>query len=112
MAVERRLPVVVALDAYNLQAACEILRELYPPTWLLVCADDDWKTAGNPGREKAKAVTKAIERCSMVWPSFAGLDRANKDTDYNDLHVRAGIGRVQAQLRAALDAFRRYRHAA
>jgi putative DNA primase/helicase len=112
MAVQRRLPVVVALDAYNLLPVCELLRGLHPGVRLLLCADDDWKTEGNPGRDKAKAVTKALDRCEMVWPSFAGLARADKETDFNDLHVRAGLRRVHAQLRAALDASRRFRHAA
>lgn len=112
MATDRRMPVVVALDAYNLLPVCELLRALYPEARLLICADDDWRTEGNPGRDKARLAAKAVERCDFVWPSFASLVRGEKDTDYNDLHRLGGLRRVHVQLRATLDAIRRYRHAA
>lgn len=108
MALERRYTVFVALDAGNLLHVCEMLRELYPAHRLLVCADDDWRTEGNPGRAKAKEAAKALDRCDLVWPVF-GAERAAKDTDFNDLHARAGLNAVARQLRGALQALRRYR---
>jgi len=113
MAIGRRLPVFVALDAYNLRPVCEVLRELYPEQRLLICADDDWRTQGNPGRDEARKTAKMLGAlCDTVHPSFAGVERGTKDTDFNDLHARAGLGRVQRQLTAVLDALRRYRRAA
>lgn len=112
MATERSCPVFVALDAGNLLPVCELLRTLHPDERLLICADDDWRTAGNPGRAKALQAAKALDRCDIVWPSFVGLARGDKDTDFNDLHLLGGLGRVQAQLRATLDGIRRYRSAA
>ena len=112
MATERQYPVFVALDAGNLLPVCELLRTLHPDERLLICADDDWRTAGNPGRSKALQAAKALERCDIVWPSFVGLPRGDKDTDFNDLHLLGGLGRVQAQLRATLDGIRRFRSAA
>jgi putative DNA primase/helicase len=112
MAVQRGLPVFVALDAYNLQPVCELLRGLYPDARLLICADDDYRTEGNPGRDRALQVCKALDRCDMTWPSFANLTRGEKDTDFNDLHVLAGLRRVHTQMRATLDAIRRFRRAA
>jgi putative DNA primase/helicase len=102
MAVERRLPVFVALDAGNLQPVAELLRELYPQSRLLVCADDDYRTPGNPGREKAYRVQKAVADCRYTWPIFRPGHRGPKDTDFNDLHVREGIHAVRRQLRHVL----------
>jgi putative DNA primase/helicase len=101
MAVERRLPVFVALDAGNLQPACELLRALYPHAPLLICADDDWRTAGNPGRDKAHKCARTVDNCVYTWPVF-GAARGEKDTDFNDLHQRDGIGAVRRQLRHVL----------
>lgn len=101
MAVQRRLPVVVALDAGNLQPVATLLRELYPQAPLLICADDDWRTEGNPGRHKAHATAKAVAECHYTWPIFKPRERGAKDTDFNDLHLSAGLGVVQRQLRHA-----------
>lgn len=118
MATHRELPVFMALDAYNLVLVCALIRELHPKHRLLICADDDWKTRNekrelwNAGRLKAKEAAKAIDLCDVVYPSFAGLERGDTDTDFNDLHVRAGLDRVHMQLNSVLDAIRRHRSAA
>ncbi len=102
MAIARRLPVVVALDAGNLLPVAELLRALYPQSRLLICADDDWQTPGNPGREKAHKTARAVERCAYTWPIFPPRNRGPKDTDFNDLHARAGLDVVRRQLRHVL----------
>jgi putative DNA primase/helicase len=112
MALERRLPVFVALDAGNLRHVCEMLRELYPRHRLLICADDDWQTPGNPGRAAAAQAAAALGRIDIVWPVFARVARQPGDTDFNDLHLRAGLGAVRRQLCSVLAAMRRYRNAA
>lgn len=112
MATGRRLPVFVALDAHNLVLVCQMLLELFPKAWLLVCADDDWQTEGNPGRAAAKKAAKQMGRCDIVWPVFPPGRRGKKDTDFNDLHLKAGLHVVQHQLGGALNAMRRLRLAA
>lgn len=99
MAVDKRLPVFVALDAGNLHPVCELLRELYPSAPLLICADDDYRTAGNPGRDKAHRTAKAVDNCRYTWPVFMRGRRGPKDTDFNDLHAREGLHVVRRQLR-------------
>jgi putative DNA primase/helicase len=102
MATGRRWPVYVALDAYNLVFVVDMLRALHKEQHLLICGDDDWKTADfdgpNPGRNKAKLAARTNERCDIVWPVFAGATRQEKDTDFNDLHLREGIEVVERQL--------------
>jgi putative DNA primase/helicase len=102
MAVGKRLPVVVALDAGNLQPVVELLRGLYPQSLLLICADDDYMTSGNPGRDKALKAAKAVVRCQYVYPIFRRGNRATKDTDFNDLHAREGLECVRRQMRHIL----------
>jgi putative DNA primase/helicase len=111
MATDRQVPVYVALDAYNLGFVVEILRELHPQAHLLICADDDWKSADhegpNPGRRAAKASAKTTERCDILWPVFEPSTRQEKDTDFNDLHLREGLKAVSTQLHAVVSAMNR-----
>lgn len=115
MATGRRWPVYVALDAYNLGWVVEILRRLQPGAHILICADDDWKTADhdgpNPGRNKARAVAKTTPACDFVYPIFPAAARQEKDTDFNDLHAREGLAVVERQLMAVLAAIEKRRGA-
>lgn len=102
MAVERRLPVVVALDAGNLLPVAELMRAMHPQCRILVCADDDYRTPGNPGRDKAYRVTRAVADTAYTWPIFRAANRGPKDTDFNDLQAREGLHAVRRQLRHVL----------
>lgn len=53
-------PVAVAFDAGNMTAVAVALRQKYPNQKILICADNDAATPGNPG------VTKAREAARMV----------------------------------------------
>lgn len=103
MALERKLPVFVALDAGNLDAVCRILRALYPSSALVICADDDWRTKDNKGRpdnvgrRKAHDVARQLDRVLVVHPVF-GPRRDEAHTDFNDLHLAEGLGVVRRQL--------------
>ena len=98
MAVDRRLPVFVALDAGNLLPVAELLRGMYPDSRLLICADDDFRTKGNPGREKAHKAARTVPDTAYTWPYFRPGSRGPKDTDFNDLHAREGLRVVRRQL--------------
>ncbi len=102
MALERKLPVFVGLDAGNLLPVAQLLRGLYPQSPLLICADDDWRTAGNPGRHKAHVTAKAVAECAYTWPVFQRHLRGPKDTDFNDLALRQGLNAVRQQIRQVL----------
>lgn len=83
-------PVAVAFDSGNLEAVAKSLRKLYPDAALIVAADDDHQTTGNPGRTAAAGAAKAVGGV-MVAPMFPA-DRPDKATDFNDLHQLAGGG--------------------
>ena len=103
LALERTLPVFVAFDAYNLAPATAILRKLYPNSAIVFCADDDYKTDGNPGITRAQRAAEAIGNAHVVYPVFAS-ERGDKDTDFNDLQARAGLPSVAVQLGPVIEA--------
>jgi putative DNA primase/helicase len=83
-------PVAVAFDSGNLEPVSKSLRKLYPDTALIVAADDDHQTEGNPGRTAAAGAAK-VAGGIVVIPMFPA-DRPDKATDFNDLHQLAGGG--------------------
>jgi len=85
-----RQPVAVAFDSGNLEPVAKSLRKLYPDAALIVAADDDHQTEGNPGRTAATGAAKAVGGI-VVYPIFPA-DRPDKATDFNDLQQLAGCG--------------------
>ena len=64
------LAVAVAFDAGNLMPVALSMRRKFPRLKLLICADDDSKTPGNPGLTAANAAAAAV-RGAVAVPSFA-----------------------------------------
>jgi putative DNA primase/helicase len=95
------LPVVVAFNAGNLLPVTKIMRERFPGASLIVCADDDWKTEGNPGRTKATEAAQAVGGL-MAVPVF-GPDRLEDMTDFNDMASQRGLDAVKSLIQRAAD---------
>ncbi|WOO32370.1 DUF3987 domain-containing protein [Diaphorobacter limosus] len=91
--------VACAMNAGNLLEVAQALHAKYPALRLILAADDDWKTDGNPGMVKAREAAQAVGG-SLTKPDF-GEQRGDKETDFNDLHQRAGSAAVQACFDAA-----------
>jgi putative DNA primase/helicase len=91
--------VAVAFNAGNLEAVAVALRSKYPALKIIIAADDDYLTEGNPGTTKAKAAAQAVGGL-VALPDF-GANRPDKATDFNDLHQLAGAGAVKACFDAA-----------
>ena len=91
--------VAVAFCAGNLEAVTLALHQKHPAVRLILAADDDWKTEGNPGIASAKAAAVAVGGWLAVPMFPAG--RPDKATDFNDLHQLAGSGAVKACIDAA-----------
>lgn len=91
--------VAVAFDAGNLSAVAKALRKKHPDLRLILCADDDYLTAGNPGIRKATDAALSIGALLAV-PDF-GAERPEKATDFNDLHQCAGLEAVRRCIEAA-----------
>lgn len=99
------LPVAVAFDAGNLMPVAEALKKHYKRIRILVCADDDYLTEGNPGCEKAQLAALAVGGawCRPEFPSDRG---GKKLTDFNDLanFPDGGTNVVRTQIEAIIAA--------
>lgn len=87
--------VAVAFNAGNLLAVATELHRKYPALRIILAADDDHLTPGNPGLTKATEAARAVGGLLAV-PEFFGYQRGDKDTDFNDLHQLAGLAAVKA----------------
>ena len=84
---------VVAFNAGNLKDVCSQVRSSYPDTEIVLCADDDHITKGNPGLTKAREAALEIG-AGLAVPDF-GESRGNRETDFNDLHRVKGLDAVK-----------------
>lgn len=91
--------VAVAFNAGNLLPVARALRAKFPDLRLIVCADDDTMTDGNPGLTKAGEAAQAVGG-RLAVPDF-GAQRPGGATDFNDLHRHAGPAAVSACIEAA-----------
>jgi putative DNA primase/helicase len=94
-------PVAVAFNAGNLEAVALALRRKYPSAALILAADDDHRTEGNPGMSKAQAAAQAVG-ARLAVPRFPEDCRPDGATDFNDLHQLAGVEAVRECFTAAL----------
>jgi phage/plasmid primase-like uncharacterized protein/archaellum biogenesis ATPase FlaH len=86
--------VLVCFDAGNLLPVATALRGKHQEARIIICADDDRWTAGNPGVTKATE-TAACVSGEVIVPQFKAL--ASKPTDFNDLAGVEGIDAVKTQ---------------
>ena len=94
--------VAVAFNAGNLEAVALALHIKYPALKIIIAADDDHLTTGNPGMTKGKAAALSVGGLLAV-PDF-GVNRPDKATDFNDLHQLVGTGAVQDCIEKAISA--------
>ena len=75
--------VLAAIDAGNLEPVARAVRSRYPAAQIVVAADDDRLTEGNPGLTKAREAAAAVHGRIVrpVWPEGA----PDALTDFNDL---------------------------
>jgi phage/plasmid primase-like uncharacterized protein/RecA-family ATPase len=92
---------LAAFNAGNLKAVAQGARKLYPNRALVLCADDDAKTEGNPGITKATEAARAVGGI-MIAPRFSDPDHAG--SDFNDLAGAEGLEAVKAQLAGTMPA--------
>lgn len=89
--------VLVAFNCGNSLPVAEMARAKYPDREIIVCADDDAKTKGNPGLTKATEAALAVKALLAV-PRFTD---PTSGTDFNDLAAAEGMEAVKACLAAA-----------
>jgi len=95
---------LVAFDCGNLAKVAKSAKEMFLGSRIVICADNDQFTEGNPGITKAKAAAGVVFG-EIVYPTFNESDLPSKPTDFNDLHTLQGIEAVKEQIeRVALPA--------
>ena len=109
----RKYAVFVAFDAGNLVGVVDVVHQALPTNPIVICADDDWRTfvggmAHNTGKIQAQIAQDALHDTGFAHvcraaPVFSSANRADKHTDFNDLHALEGLPEVAAQLQTALD---------
>lgn len=92
--------VVVAFNAGNLKAVALEIRKKYSDATIIVCADNDKWTDGNPGLTKATEAASAVDGLLAVAPAWEASD-GNK-TDFNDLAQLEDLERVKEIIDSAL----------
>lgn len=90
--------VACALDVGNLEPVATALAAQHTDKQLLIAADDDPKTEGNPGR------TKALELGAALGALVALPTGGQPGDDWNDIQVALGGDEVTRQLQAVVDA--------
>lgn len=91
--------VAVAFHAANLAAVARAIRDTHPQAGIVVCADDDRDTPGNPGLTHARQAALAVGGLVAI-PDF-GPDRPAGASDFNDLHRHRGLSAVLTAVRGA-----------
>lgn len=95
------LPVAVARNAGNLRHVAKALRAKHPHAHILVAADNDHATPGNPGMARATEAAQAVGG-TVVVPPFPEL--VDGQTDFNDLMAAHGADLVRQTFAHALSA--------
>lgn len=101
-----KAPVIVAVDAGNIENVAKAINEKYPDKAIVIAADDDIQKeqAGkdNVGRLKAEAAAEAVKGV-FIAPRFTPDEVAKGSTDFNDLAKSRGLDEVKKQLMIAID---------
>jgi putative DNA primase/helicase len=92
--------VVVGFNCNNLPPTAEAIRTRYPAARIIIAADDDHLTIGNPGVTKAKEAAAAVN--GLVAIPLFGPNRPEKAKDFNDLSAIEGHDAVCQCIEAAL----------
>lgn len=94
--------VVSCFDAGNIYHVAKALREKFPQSYFIFCADNDQfpskkdEKVYQTGLRKCEKALEAVGNGRIVLPSFKNL--STKPTDFNDLHQLEGLKTVTEQL--------------
>ena len=89
--------VMVAFDCGNLAKVAKAAKEMFPGSKIVIGADNDQFTDGNPGVTKGRAAA-ALVFGEIVYPQFGDSEMDGKPTDWNDLHCLQGLDAVKEQI--------------
>ena len=85
---------VCAMNCGNILATGENIQKLWPGRLIVIAADNDRFTDGNPGVSKARVAADKL-KCKIVIPEFPENDL--RSTDFNDLQSVISLDAVRSQ---------------
>lgn len=88
---------ICAFNCGNLLLVATHVRKTFRNSKIIIAADNDAYTHGNPGLNKGKEAAKYVA-ADLVYPDFTGLNLESKPTDFNDLMLISGVTRVKNNL--------------
>jgi putative DNA primase/helicase len=88
--------VIVAFFANNLVPVAEAIRAKYPDAQIVIGADNDSKTSGNPGISYAREAAEKVG-ARVVYPDFPATDNQT-GTDWNDWRILHGLEDTKQEL--------------
>lgn len=88
--------VVIAFSAYNVPNVAKMLRERKPEVKIIIAADNDQWTVGNPGISYAQQAQREIG-ADIRFPPFSPEDK-NRPKDWNDYHQIFGTDALLQEL--------------
>lgn len=101
------IPTIVAFSSGNLSSVGKIIKDKYPSSRIVFCADNDVgkkKSNGtefNPGLEAAQQAAVAMGGATVIWPEFEENDV--DATDFNDAARLYGNDYVKNRINSALN---------
>ena len=87
--------VICAFNSGNLVSVTKVVREANPEDKIVIAADNDQWTEGNPGKTKGQEAAQVVGGY-LIWPEFK--DIKGEPTDFNDLANLEGMDAVKRQL--------------
>jgi putative DNA primase/helicase len=92
--------VAIAFNAGNIEAVARAIRAKFPDSRIIIAADDDFRTDGNPGVAKAREAASAVGG-TVATPPF-NRDAGETATDWNDFQQARGDDATREAWEAAL----------
>ena len=93
------MPTFAAMNCGNLFEVAKGLKEKFPQFKIVIAADNDHKTKGNPGLTTANEVCKRLKLNGVVFPVFTENDTG---TDWNDYLEQHGEDKTREDLNAKI----------
>ncbi|MBF8274063.1 MAG: putative superfamily II helicase [Magnetococcales bacterium] len=95
-----RFQTVMAVDSGNLLEIAEKIAKLSPGKTIIIAADDDRHTSGNPGLTKASDAARRTG-AKLATPDFGHLSGQGNASDFNDMARLFGLEAVRRAILAA-----------
>lgn len=84
-------PCIAAMNCHNLLPVAEAVQNKYPDRKIIIVADNDTKTKGNPGLTCANEAVKKFKLDGIIYPQFSRKESGSDWNDFAGLHGNEAI---------------------